>query len=47
MFLLTKLIRLLYVYCFKIALRLTNDDERMQSIDLIETCIWNKQRSSK
>ena len=25
----------------------SNDDKRMQSIDSIETCIWNKQRFSK
>ena len=25
----------------------SNDDKRIQSIDLIETCIWNEQRSSK
>ena len=29
----------------KIALS-SNDDKRKQSIDLIETCIWNEQRSS-
>ena len=25
----------------------SNDDKRIQSIDSIETCIWNKQRPSK
>ena len=24
----------------------SNDDQRMQSIDSIETCIWNEQRCS-
>ena len=30
----------------KIALS-SNDDKRMQSIDSVESCLWNKQRSSK
>ena len=30
----------------KIALS-SNDDKRIQSIDSMETCLWNKQRSSK
>ena len=25
----------------------SNDDKRMQAINSIETCIWNKQRCSK
>ena len=25
----------------------SNDDKRMQSIDLIEACIWNEERLSK